>query len=77
MIKLVCDRCGKVLDKVEHYKIEVGHPPIVHLSRWGIPDRYDLCEDCMQELDDFLHVAYNTESITESDVDKKGVENDE
>lgn len=68
MVKLVCDRCGKVLEGPMYFKLEVTKPSLMRMKHWGIPNTYDLCPECMEDLDKFLGVARKTESIKESDV---------
>ena len=47
---MICDRCGKI------YKEHEGMTVDTELARIYSKDRktYDLCPDCMKDLEDFL-----------------------
>ena len=55
MRAMKCDRCGKI------YKEHEGMTVDTELARIYLKDRktYDLCPDCMKELEDFLKGVQN------------------
>lgn len=57
MRAMKCDRCGKI------YKEHEGMTVDTELARIYLKDRktYDLCPDCMKELEDFLKGVQNQE----------------
>lgn len=67
MYIMKCDRCGqvyeescRVIDKIETNKVQIGK--FAHEPGRGIFEkqkRYDLCNDCLEELEDWLKLDNN------------------
>lgn len=53
MTVIKCDRCGKdMLDKVDSFELNIMENKYNTIR---IPDRYDLCKDCLDTLMVWLH----------------------
>lgn len=53
MIKFYCDRCGKDMTEEEHISLTLEYIGNGEPSPKA-PDEYDICSECLRELDEFL-----------------------
>ena len=60
MLKKICDRCGKELNQQPCYDIDAQN--FGTLAQQAKPYyQYDLCENCMIEVDNFIKGKTNNE----------------
>ena len=54
MIKYYCDRCGKEMDGLHMFVIEIRPPVIRTLSDEAYAKGYQICRDCIEDVDNFI-----------------------
>lgn len=61
MTKKLCDRCGKELNHLGHFDIDAQHFGPLGNKKIPCYYHYDLCENCMVIVDNFIKSGVDNE----------------
>ena len=54
MTKYYCDRCGKEMDGLHMFVIEIRLPVIRTMSDEAYAKGYQICRDCIEDVEKFI-----------------------
>lgn len=54
MTKYYCDRCGKEMDGLHMFVIEIRPPVVRTMSDEAYAKGYQICRDCIEDVDEYI-----------------------